>query len=168
MATGGAECVSQPLPLPGDRVFVSTGYGIGCKLLQINQQGKAWNASLVWETPRLKAKFTNVVYHDGFIYGLDDGILVCLDPHTGKRRWKKGRYGHGQILLVGDLLLVQTEEGEILLLSITPEKPQELGRFSALEGKTWNNMALAGPYLLVRNDHQAACYELPLADTTNP
>ena len=164
MATGGAECVSQPLPLPGDRVFVSTGYGIGCKLLQINQQGKAWNASLVWETPRLKAKFTNVVYHDGFIYGLDDGILVCLDPHTGKRRWKKGRYGHGQLILVDDVLLIMSEQGDVILVEANPEAHVELARMSVFDSKTWNPHAFAAPYLLVRTDSEAICYELKLAD----
>ena len=158
------EHVAQPVPLPGDRVFVSSGYGIGSKLLQIQRDVEDnWHVSLIWETRRLKAKFTNVVYRDGYIYGLDDGILVCLDIADGQRKWKRGRYGHGQIILVDDLLLVQAEAGDVVLVEANPNSVgKEVARFPALKGRTWNNPALAGAYLLVRNDREAACYELPL------
>ena len=99
---------------------------------------------------------------DGFVYGLDDGILACLDPATGERKWKAGRYGHGQMILVERTLLVQTEEGELVLVDPSPDGLKELARFDALGAKTWNPPALAAPYLLVRNDKEAACYELPL------
>ncbi len=168
----GTECVSQPLPLPGDRVFVSSAYGIGCKLFQIAHDGdNLLKATLVWETPRLKAKFTNVVHRDGYIYGLDDGVFVCLDLADGQRKWKRGRYGHGQVILVddsdgsreeSDLLLVSAESGDVLLVEVNPNESKEVARFSALASKTWNNPALAGQYLLVRNDREAACYELPI------
>jgi outer membrane protein assembly factor BamB len=111
----------------------------------------------------LKAKFTNLVYRDGFIYGLDDGIMVCLDANTGELKWKEGRYGHGQEILAGDSLLVMAESGEVVLLEPNPTQPRELTRFSALSQKTWNPPALAGEFLLVRNDKEAACYRLPVA-----
>jgi outer membrane protein assembly factor BamB len=157
------ECVAQPVPLAGDRVFVTSGYGIGGKLFQIRHaQNGDWQATLVYETSRLKAKFTNVVFYREHIYGLDDGIMVCLDPANGERKWKGGRYGHGQVILVEDVVLVQAENGEVVLVEATPDAHRELTRFAAIEGKTWNNPALAGPYLLVRNDREAACYELPV------
>ena len=158
-----AESVAQPVPLPNDQLLVSSGYGIGSKLLHIQRDinGKL-GANLLWESRGLKAKFTNVVYRDGHIYGLDDGILVCLDISNGKRTWKKGRYGHGQMILVDDLLLVQAESGDVVLLEANPTSHVELGRFPALVGRTWNNPTFAAPYLLVRNDREAACYELPL------
>ncbi len=161
----GQPNVSQPVPLPGDRLFVSSGYGIGGKLLEIARDGSgALGATLLWETPRLKAKFTNVVPYQGRLYGLDDGTLVCLDPETGERCWKEGRYGHGQVILAGDLLLVQAEDGQVALVAPDPGGLEELGRFTALDGKTWNPPALAAPYLLVRNDREAACYELPVEE----
>ena len=160
------------MPLPNDHLFVSSGYGIGCKLFQIaHDADNQLKATLVWETPRLKAKFTNVVYRNGYIYGLDDGVLVCLDLTDGQRRWKRGRYGHGQVILVdgpdeiddqNGLLLVSGESGDVLLVEVNPNESKELARFPALTSKTWNNPALAGQYLLVRNDREAACYELPL------
>ena len=122
----------------------------------------ALHASLEWESPRLKSKFANLIVHEGYVYGLDDGVLTCLDPARGERRWKSGRHGHGQLLLVGGLLLVQTEEGELVLVEPSPEAYRELARFAALDGKTWNPPALAGSLLLVRNDREAAAYELPV------
>jgi outer membrane protein assembly factor BamB len=155
--------VAMPIRVSDDLVLGSTGYGIGSKLVKLaaNEDGTI-TPSLAWETPRLKAKFTNPVLRDGFVYGLDDGVLVCMDVTNGERRWRAGRYGHGQTLLVDDLLVVTTEDGEVVLVEATPEAHRELGRFTAFESKTWNPPALAGPYLLVRNDKEAALYELPL------
>jgi outer membrane protein assembly factor BamB len=113
---------------------------------------------------KMKTKFTTAVLYDGFVYGLDDGILACLDIKTGKQIWKGGRYQHGQILLAGDLLIVQGEEGDVYLVKPDPKKLLELGKIPALSSKTWNNPALAGRMLLVRNDREAACYELPARD----
>ena len=155
--------VSQPVVLDGDRVFASSGYGVGGKLFRISEgpQGQLQPEEL-WASRALKAKFSNVVQRDGFLYGLDDGILVCVDLVDGSRRWKGGRYGHGQLILVDDLLLILTETGDIALVAAEPEAHRELGRLSVLEGKSWNHPALAGPYFLVRNDREAACVKLPI------
>jgi hypothetical protein len=159
----GHPHVSMPIVLPGDRLLVSSGYGTGSELLklQADTEGKL-AATRVWKSNRLKAKFTNVVYRDGYIYGLDDGIMTCLDATSGEQKWKAGRYGHGQEILAGDLLLVGAESGEVILLDPSPEESRELTRFYALKGKTWNPPALAGQYLVVRNDKEAACYRLPV------
>ena len=158
--------VSLPLPLARGRLLVSAGYGIGSKVIEVSAgEDGAWHARLVWESPRLKSKFANLLLHRGLVYGLDDGVLVCLDPATGERRWKAGRYGHGQMLLVGDLLLVQTEEGEIVLIEPGADGHVELARHQALDSHTWNPPALAGRLLLVRNEREAALYELPVTET---
>ena len=161
---GGHPHVSMPLVIPGDRVLVSSGYGVGSELLQVRKDSAGvFSATRIWKSNRLKAKFTNLIYRDGFIYGLDDGIMVCLDAASGEQKWKEGRYGHGQEILVGDVLLVTAESGEVILLDPNPQASRELTRFSALKGKAWNPPALAGQYLLVRNEKEAACYRLPLA-----
>jgi outer membrane protein assembly factor BamB len=160
---GGHPHVSMPIAIPNDRLLVSSGYGVGSELLQIQRDAAgAFTASRIWKSTRLKAKFANLVYRDGFIYGLDDGIMACLDASNGEQKWKAGRYGHGQEILVGDVLLVTAESGEIMLLEPKPQQPHELACFPALKGKAWNPPALAGQYLLVRNDKEAACYRLPL------
>jgi len=160
---GGHPHVALPVILPGDQVLVSSGYGTGSELLKI-QSGTNWIPRRVWKSTRLKAKFTNVVYRDGFIYGLDDGILVCLDASDGALKWKEGRYGHGQVILVDDLMLVMAESGEVVLIEPVPEEHRKLAGFRALHSKTWNPPSLAGEFLLVRNDKEAARYRMPVAE----
>ena len=161
------QCVANPLPLPENRVLVSTGYGIGARLYHVNAApGGGLTSNIVWKSPRLKAKFANMVYRDGFVYGLDDGVLVCLDPQNGKRLWKRGRYGHGQLILIGDVLLIMSESGDVVLVEARPDRHVELARMTAFAGKTWNPPSFAAPYLLVRTDSEAVCYELALANNT--
>ncbi|MCH5373905.1 MAG: PQQ-like beta-propeller repeat protein [Planctomycetes bacterium] len=154
--------VSQPVPLPDDRVLLSKGYGVGAKLLQIRRtEAGKWKVDVVWENPRvLQTKFSNVVVRDGFAYALSDGILQCADLSNGERCWRGGRYGQGQVLGVGDRLLIQAESGDVACVAARPDDCEELAVFTALDGKTWNNPCLYDRYLLVRNAQEAACYEL--------
>ena len=132
-------------------------------MLQVNFNDGKFSAVELWKSNRMKAKFTNLIFHNDHIFGLDDGMFACIDIESGSRKWKDGRYGHGQILLRGNHILVMAENGDIVLLEANPEEQVELTRFAALDGKTWNPPALAGEYLLVRNHREAACYKLPLA-----
>jgi outer membrane protein assembly factor BamB len=160
--TGTPHC-AMPIQISTNRVLASQGYGVGSELLEISKTNENWNVERVWKSNRLKSKFANLILHGGFVYGLDDGILACIDPATGEQKWKGDRHGHGQMLLVGDVILLMAENGEVLLISPSPEKEKIVARFRALTSKTWNPPALAGEYLLVRNDVEAACFKLPLA-----
>jgi outer membrane protein assembly factor BamB len=158
----GSERVSMPLRIGDDRLLVSAGYGVGSRMLRLTNTDSGLHAELLWDSRRLKSKFAPMVFHEGVVYGLDDGVLVALDPETGERLWKHGRYGHGQFLLVGGLLLIQDENGDIVLVEATAEEHRKLADLPALAGKTWNPPALSGRLLLVRNNREAAAYELPV------
>jgi len=157
---------SQLVPVANDRVFVSKGYGAGAALVEIDHHDDSrWTTKELWHSTKvMKTKFTNVAIHNGYVYGLSDGTLECIRLADGERCWKSGRYKQGQVLLVEDLLLVQAEEGDVFLVEANPTRHVELGRLAALEGTTWNNLALSKNRLLARNATMAACYELPLAE----
>lgn len=157
----GRPNVANPLLLPGDKLLVSSGYGVGAVMWQMEAVGENLKATQIWKNLRLKAKFANYVYLDDYVYGLDDGILACVAIADGKRAWKGGRYGHGQVLLVGDKLLVQSEKGTLHLVEANPQERVELGSIKVLNGKAWNTMALAGDLLLMRNHKEAVCLKLP-------
>jgi len=152
--------VAQPLVVDGNRVFISSGYGVGCAMLKVSEERGKWSVTPLWRNLFMRCKFTSPVAAKGFLYGLDEGILVCLDQDSGTRRWKGGRYGHGQLLLADDLLLILSESGSLVLVEANPEAPRELGRLPVFDHKTWNCPALAGGRAFLRNDREMACYEL--------
>lgn len=160
--------VCQPVPCasakngPQDSVFISSGYNMGSALFEISREGSAFSAVERWTNRALKAKFSSVVLHQGHIYGFDGASLACLELATGERRWKGGHYGYGQLVLAGSHLLVQLESGEVALVEASPDSLREISRFVALSDRTWNHPVLAGNLLLVRNDREAACFELSI------
>jgi len=111
----------------------------------------------------MKTQFNSPGLRNGYLYGLDDGLLACVDATTGRRIWKDGRFGSGQTLIVGDTVVVQNENGTVHACAASPDGFRELGQIAALSSKTWNQPAVAGRYLLVRNDREAVCWELPAA-----
>jgi outer membrane protein assembly factor BamB len=152
---------SQPLIAGPDRVFISSGYGADAAMVQLAAgAGEQLTVRELWRTNRLNNVFTSSVLHDGFIYGLDEAILTCLDASTGELKWKGGRYGYGQVLLASGHLIVLTEEGELALVRADPTAHQEITRVPAIEGKTWNHPAMSDGILLVRNIEEMAAFDL--------
>lgn len=139
--------------------------GAGVRRLAVAHGPGAWTVEEVWTSRGLKPYFNDFVVHDGHAFGFDGSILACIDLQDGKRKWKGGRYGHGQLLLLADqdLLLVLSEEGELALVEAASAQFTEIARFRALEGKTWNHPVLAGDLLLVRNGEEMVAFRLSLA-----
>ena len=151
---------SQPLAIDDRHVMISSGYGRGSVLLHIEQSASGWSCEPVWTSRDMKMKFNPGVFYQGHIYGIDEGILACIDAKEGRRKWKGGRYGFGQTLLVEDLLLVQAESGDLAVVAASPDAYREITRFTPLNGKTWNIPVLCRGRLLLRNEAEAVCYEL--------
>jgi outer membrane protein assembly factor BamB len=152
--------VSQPIPVDKNRLFISAGYGKGAALLEISGSGNSLSAKAIWANINMKNKFNSSVLHEGHIYGLDEGILSCVDVNTGARKWKGGRYGYGQVIVASGHLIITCDSGELALVKATPDQYTEVARFPALEGKIWNNPAIANGKLLVRNATQMAAYNI--------
>lgn len=160
----GTPNAANPLPVSANRLLVSAGYGVGSKMYEIASQagGGTLEARVVYETPRLKAKFSNYVLHEDHIFGLDDGILACMNVANGAKVWKQGRYGHGQLLLVDEHLLLLGEAGTLYLIPADSTGHRVLAEMEVLNGKSWNHMAMSRNLLLLRNHLEVVCLEMPI------
>jgi len=152
--------VAQPVLVSPARFLLSAGYGKGAALVEVSGSGGGYAAAPVWQNAAMRNKFNSSVYHDGHVYGLSEGVLTCVSAATGERTWQARGYGYGQLVLAGGHLVVTTEEGEVAVVRASPQGHAEVTRFKALEGQTWNNPAIAGGRLLVRNATQMACFKL--------
>lgn len=155
-----ARCV-QPY-VEGDTVVISTFMGNDMRKLKVNKDGDKWSTEVLWQSTDLKPYYNDMVVQDGFAYGFDNKIFSCIDLKDGKRKWKGGRYGNGQVLLLAKQkkLLLASEQGEVILLEANPEKLVEVARFKAIEGKTWNHPVVAHGKLFVRNGEEMACFDV--------
>jgi outer membrane protein assembly factor BamB len=160
--------IVQPSVVAGADVLIGSGSGlaaVGIRRVAVVRGPGGWAVEERWTSNGLKPYFSDFVVHKDHAFGFDGNMLACIDLKDGKRKWKGGRYGAGQIVLLPDqdLLLAVSEEGELVLVGANPDQFTELARFPAIEGKTWNHPALVGDLLLVRNGEQMAAFRLPLA-----
>lgn len=157
--------VCQPTLVGDDRIYISSGYMVGGGLFKVAPAKEQWMVERLWKDTRsMQCKFSSPVHYEGRLYGISDVDLVCIDVKTGKRLWKGPSVGYGQILLRGDLLIVLTERGEVLMAAATPAKYEELGKFNVFGEKTWNTPTLAGDHLFLRNQWRMVCFRLPTQD----
>jgi len=152
--------VAQPVLLDDTRVFLSAAYGKGAAMFEVTATPSGFATRQVWANIQMKNRFQTSVLSNGYLYGMDEGILACIDANTGERKWKGGRFGYGQVLLASGHLIVMTEEGQLVLVAATPDQFTEVARIDALEGRSWNVPAFANGILLVRNATAMAAYDL--------
>jgi outer membrane protein assembly factor BamB len=160
--------IVQPALAPNGDVLISTGDamgGVGIRRVAASRGPAGWSVEERWTTRGLKPYFNDFVVHKGHAYGFDGSILACIDLEDGARKWKGGRYGNGQLVLLSDedVLLVVSEEGDLALVRAAPDQFTELARVPALTGKTWNHPVLVGDVLLVRNGEEMAAFRLSVA-----
>ena len=140
--------------------------GVATRRLHVTKGSSGWNLEERWTSTGLKPNFNDFVVHNGHAYGFDNSILASINLETGERNWKGGRYGNGQMVLLKDqdLLLVTSEDGELALVSATPDKFTEIAKMRIFEAKTWNHPVIIRGVLLVRNGEEMAAFKLPLLD----
>jgi hypothetical protein len=156
-----ANSIVQPAVTADGNVLI-TSQEAGIRRISLTNSGGAWSVAERWTSNGLKPYFNDFVVHKGYAYGFDGRILACIDLKDGQRKWKGGRYGNGQLVLLPDqdLLLVVSEEGELALVGATPDQFTELGKVTGIQGKTWNHPVLVGDLLLVRNAEEMAAFRL--------
>jgi outer membrane protein assembly factor BamB len=158
--------VIQPTLVGDHELLIGTGLGVGTRKISVTNDGKQWTAQAGWTSRAIKPYYNDMVVVENHLYGFDGSFLVCVDLKDGTGKWRARGYGNGQLLLLADqkLLLILSEQGDVALVRAQPDKHEELAKFKAMDGKTWNHPVVAHGKLFVRNGETIVCYALPLAD----
>ncbi len=158
--------VVQPTVVGTHDLLIGTGMGVGTRKIEISREGGDWQTKEQWTTRAIKPYYNDLVVFDDHLYGFDGSFLVCVSLKDGSGQWRERGYGNGQLILIADqgLLLILSEKGDVALVKAQPEKLEELCRFKAIDGKTWNHPVVSHGKLFVRNGEKIACFQLPMAD----
>ena len=172
-SSANANC-SQVTPISDNRILLSKAYQLGGEMVELTEGTDGIETSTIWQNARaLRTKMMSPVISNGHAFSFSDGFFECSnidnDELQGQRTFRKrDRFGNGQLLLIGDHLLIHTEYGELKLVQANPEKYVELGEVPTVTGICWNTICLADKYLLVRSEREAACFELSLSYDSSP
>ena len=154
--------IVQPIAISNDSIILAAGYGKGAECFTIarDEESKKYRVQSSWKSKDLKAKFSNPIFKDGYLYGLSENLLVCLEAKTGKLMWRGKKYSYGRILLVDQKLLILGHSGVLSVIDATPEEFREISSRQLLSNaRCWNGPAFVNGYLLARNGEQIACFD---------
>jgi outer membrane protein assembly factor BamB len=157
--TGCDVNAASPLIISNNRIFITSGYGHGCAMVEVNGS----SAKAIWENKSMQAHFSSPVFYKGFIFGnTDPGKLICLDPATGKTLWSKDGFEKGGLMAIENTLICAVgNTGDVVMVDANGTTYKELGRFSPLgNGEMWAAPIVANGKLYVRNKVALGCFDL--------
>lgn len=149
----------------GDRIFISTGYNVGCGLFRLN--GNELEA--VYAHRRMRNHFNNSILYDGHLYGMDGNsnlgrvvTLTCMDFDSGAVHWKQRGLGCGSLMIVDGYLLILSEDGDLVLAKADPTSFTEVARSPFLSGRCWTVPVVLDGRVFGRNAQgHLVCAALP-------
>lgn len=160
--SGEVARVVQPAIIGESDILIGTGMGIGTRRISVKHAGKKWEVTEGWTSRAFKPYYNDFVVLGDYLYGFDRDIFMCVSVADGKIQWRARGYGSGQVMLLTDqsLLVIVTEQGEVALVNAKPQAHEELSKFQAIKGKTWNHPTIVDGMLFVRNAEEIAGFKL--------
>jgi outer membrane protein assembly factor BamB len=161
--------VPTPVVVGDDRLFLTAGYGqyeLGCTMLRLAEtDGTITVQSEFLHTTEVFGSIQQTpIYFDGYIYGVRlDQQLVCLDTQ-GNVVWTStsaNKFGSGPFAIVGGLIYLMNDEGELTLAQASPSGYLPLANAKVLDGhESWGPMAIASGRLIVRDTERMICLDI--------
>ncbi len=133
--------------ISGDKVFISSGYNVGCALVQVSGD----KPTVIWQNKDMRNHFNSCVLWEGHLYGFDESELKCLDFQTGEVKWSQKGLGKGSLMLADGKLIIMGDKGDLVIAEASPEGFKEISRAKVLSGLCWTVPVLSGGKLYCRN-----------------
>jgi hypothetical protein len=137
----------------GNRIFISSNYGVGCALIEIKGRGP----KLVWKSAKMHSHFNSFIYLDGYIYGNAGdvfsrrGAFRCLEFETWKEMWGEN-LGFGSLIATQRTFIILNDRGDIFIAEATPASYREITRAKSVLGSTcWTPPTFCRGRIYLRN-----------------
>jgi outer membrane protein assembly factor BamB len=164
----------SPVPVPGNKIFLTAGYGAGSLMVQIDKTAEGFTArALAQNAPQdwLASEQQTPILHDGLLYGImpkDGGALkqqfVCYNPADNKLVWssdKTHRFGLGPFFMADGKFFILDDNGTLTMLAARRDGYKQLAQHKVLDGQdAWGPIALAGTRMLLRDSTRMVCIEV--------
>jgi outer membrane protein assembly factor BamB len=135
-------------PLVWDQeILITSGYNRGASVLKVTAEGP----QKVWENKNLRSQLSGPILLDGFVYGIDDNQLVCLDWKTGQVQWKEKSVGKGTLTAAAGKLIVLSENGRLMIAPASPKEFAAVSSAPILKGRCWTMPVLSNGLIYARN-----------------
>ncbi len=164
---GGSTAVI-PTPIYRDgHVYITSGYGVGCKLVKLGARGEPEE---VYRNDVMVNHHGGVVLVGDHLYGHSDkGGWKCQEFMSGKEVWSSNKLGKGAVHYADGMLYCLGEsDGTVALVEASPDGWNEKGRFKldpqseirADAGRIWTHPVVVGGRLYLRDQDLVYCYNV--------
>jgi outer membrane protein assembly factor BamB len=162
---GRTAVVPTPI-VRDDLVYVTSGYGVGCKQIKI---GPSHEVATVYENRVMKNHHGGVILVGDYLYGHADAGWTCQNFKTGEEVWNHRDFGKGAIGYAdGMLYCVEEGNGTVALVEASPTGWKEHGRLKLApqtkirtpEGRIWTHPVISNGKLYLRDQDLIYCYDV--------
>ncbi len=158
--TEGNVNAATPLFIPPDKVFISSGYGVGATLLRIKTGNATARIEEIWKSKTMQNKYTSSIVQGDYLYGFDGGMLKCIEVNTSAEKWTQRGFGVGTLIYADGHLIVLGDKGRLALVEAAPTGYKEKAGAEILDGRCITVPALAAGKLYVRNTKELVCLDM--------
>jgi len=159
---GRTGVVATPI-IDGNRVWVSSGYGIGSHMYEVTASGGSFKVEEVYASRSLKNEHGGAIQVGKHVYAANGPTFVCMELATGDVAWKERSVGNGSLAFADGHLYLRSERGPIALIKASPEEIIEVSRFNQPDRtrkKSWAHPVIANGNLLIRDQDLLLCYDV--------
>lgn len=162
--------------------IASEGHG-GGRVLELRQDGDETIVRELWASPKLRISHRNAIRIGDYIYAttgdFGPALFTAFHVRSGKIAWRRRGFADSSLLRLNDRqdpdagipvndnprsdgkLLVLDEDGDLSLVTVTPEGLTSHARFAILERQAWTPPTLVGNQLYLRDRKTVVAVELP-------
>ena len=156
--------LSSPILVPGNKLFISSAYGGGSHLIQLQKDGDALKADELWYGRKLRIHHANPIYMNGHVYGssgdFGPAFVTCIDLESGDMKWRERGFSKATLVQSGGQTVLLDEDGQLAIAELSPDGMKTLCTAKVAELYAWAAPTLVDGRLYLRDRKHIMAFDL--------